>query len=77
MGDTLYKMKQFLIGLDQWINTWFGGMADETISARAYRSDWQSTMKVINWLFRDPNHCKNSYYSEVFRSQLPSEYKED
>jgi hypothetical protein len=27
-------LKNILIGLDQWINTWFGGDADETISSR-------------------------------------------
>jgi len=32
------KIKQYfwniLIGLDQWVNTWFGGDPDETISSR-------------------------------------------
>lgn len=70
-------MKQFLIGLDQWINTWFGGMADETVSARAYRNDWKYIMRFINWLFQDQNHCKDSYYSEVFRKHLPIEYQKE
>lgn len=30
-------MQQFLIAADQLINTLLGGMADETLSARAHR----------------------------------------
>ena len=67
-------VKQILIAIDQLINALIGGMADETISARAYRSDWRLTMVIINSLFRDENHCKDSFESEVLRSQLPKEY---
>lgn len=69
-------MKQFLIGLDQWINTWFGGMADETISARAHRKEWVRVERFINFLFRDEHHCLGAYLSELKRTQLPKEYRD-
>lgn len=47
---------QVLIGLDQLVNTLFGGWADETISARAFRCRekslrWYYFEKFINALF--------------------------
>lgn len=68
-------MKQFLIALDQLANTLLGGMADETISARAYRRGWKRTERVINWIFRDPFHCMDAYNSELLRSHLPKGYR--
>ncbi len=68
-------MKQVLIALDQLANTLVGGYADETISARAHRKGWKRREAFINWLFRDQNHCKSSYDSEVLREQLPNEYR--
>jgi hypothetical protein len=50
-------------------------MADETISARAYREEWKLREAFINWLFRNPNHCRDSYNSELLRSQLPKAYR--
>ena len=38
------------------------GNPDETVSARAYRCDWEKTEKVINLIFWfDPDHCANSH----------------
>jgi hypothetical protein len=78
-------VKQFLIAVDQLINTLIdGGYADETISARAYRMTdasigWHDLHVSIDWFFRvflnDYNHCYNSYISEVKRKQLPKEYQ--
>lgn len=67
-------IKQILIAADQLANALLGGYADETISARAWRSNWTWRIAIIDWLFRDPNHCKNSYYAEVWRKQLPEMY---
>lgn len=67
--------KQILIALDQLANTLCGGMADETISARAYRSGWRRRERFINWLFRDPDHCHQSFLSELTRRQLPAAYR--
>lgn len=73
-------MKQFLIAVDQVLNTlvyikgdgW--GFADETLSARAWRlqSRWY---RVINGIFFwQENHCKEAYESEVLNKQLPKHY---
>lgn len=71
-GDVV---KQILIAIDQLANTLIGGMADETISARAHRNGWTRTERAINWLFRDPQHCADSYRSELLRSHLPHAYR--
>lgn len=67
---------QVLIALDQLVNTWFGGMADETLSSRAHRlgisgqNKW--AYKVINALFFwQEDHCKEAYESELDRLHLP------
>lgn len=76
-------MKQFLISIDQTFNTvvylksdgW--GMADETLSARAWRLRHKSN--AYKWIdrlfFWQIQHCKQSYLSELRRKQLPSEYQ--
>jgi hypothetical protein len=69
-------MKQILIALDQLLNALFGGMADETISAHAYRSNWRIRMAIINFIFFDKNHCMDSFISEQQRLQLPKRYRE-
>ena len=68
-------MRQFLIALDQLFNTLIGGMADETISARAHRRQWKKTEAFINWLFRDDLHCARAYISEMSGSQNSREYQ--
>lgn len=73
-------MKQVLIAIDQLANTLLGGMADETLSARAYRWD---RMGLRSWprklidaiMFFDPQHCEQSWRSEVLRTQLPKGYR--
>lgn len=72
------KITQFLIAIDQVFNTLLGGMADETLSARAYRTretnPWR--MRVIDSLFFwQDSHCYESWLSEVERRQLPSAYR--
>jgi hypothetical protein len=38
------------------------GNPDETVSARAHRSDWEKTEKIINFIFWfDPDHCSKSH----------------
>lgn len=77
-------MKQFLIAIDQVVNTlvylksegW--GFCDETLSARAYRLRADSNgYKVINALFFwQDNHCLEAYESEMNRKHLPKEYQQ-
>lgn len=72
---------QVLVALDQLVNTFFWGYADETISSRSHRAyvsgkrKW--TRNVINVLFFwQDDHCKEAYESEMNRSQLPPEMRE-
>lgn len=81
--------KQLLIAIDQVLNTLLGGLADETLSARAHRMRekkqkyWGWTANAIDALFfwqKDSqgvrNHCKASYETEVKRRHLPDHYKQ-
>lgn len=74
------RFLQFAIAFDQLANTLFGGYADETLSARAWRQSkhskrWQYLRRVIDGLFFwQSDHCFNSYLSELHRKHLPQEY---
>lgn len=76
-------MKQFLIALDQCVNAGFGGWADETLSARAYRRHtkklhWRVVMRVINAIFFwQEQHCMQAFQSEQKRRHLPPEYRDN
>ena len=74
-------MKQILIALDQLANTLLGGMADETLSARAWRTQSPLHLLIDAIFFWDrqgpKRHCQLSYESEVLRSQLPKGYPHD
>lgn len=72
---------QNLIAIDQLANTLLGGMADETLSSRAYRAEVKN--KIFGRIFRplidtimffDKDHCFNSYVSELQRRHLPREF---
>ena len=63
-----------LIAIDQLFNALTGGAADETLSSRAFRGAilaekpkkrWRVIYRFINGLFRDKNHCKTAYESEI------------
>ena len=67
---------QVLIAVDQLINALCGGMADETLSSRAYRLRVERGRKLpsmlINCLFFwQKDHCKAAYESELERAHLP------
>lgn len=75
-------LKQFLIALDQVVNTMCGGYADETLSCRAYRHYMKGEYKWVKVLidfifFFDKDHCYTSYLSEQERSQLPPALREE
>ena len=45
------------------------GDANESISGRAYRENWATTVKIIDAvLFFDPDHCRNAYLSDLARA---------
>lgn len=76
-------VNQSWIAFDQWANAFFfGGWADETISARAYRNaaqgvpKWERLRRVIDGLvFWEADHCRQSYLSEVNRQHVPPAYR--
>lgn len=72
--------KQLLIAIDQFANAILGGMADETLSARAFRWEVQGhriwPRQMIDGLFFwQSDHCYHAWRSELERRQLPSHYR--
>jgi len=70
------SLKQIAIAIDQLANAILGGMADETLSARAHRtgSAWEPVIDALFWWQDD--HCFQSYLSEKERKQMPQEYRD-
>lgn len=75
-----------IIAVDQLFNALTGGAADETLSSRAYRGAvltehprkrWRAIHILINSVFFDRNHCKESYFSEVYRRQYTDDFKQE
>lgn len=75
-----------IIAIDQLFNAITCGAADETLSSRAYRGAvltehprkrWRIIHILINAVFFDRNHCKESYFSEVYRRQYTDDFKQD
>lgn len=71
---------QLLIALDQLINALLSGMADETLSARAFRRELQGRSDLPRraidaMFFWQADHCYRSWRSEIERQQLPNYYR--
>lgn len=69
-----------LIAIDQLVNTLFGGMPDETISAKLWRLRYRQPYKILRYIvdtlfWFDKDHCRTSYESEIKKTQLPSNYR--
>ena len=75
------RLSQVPIAIDQFVNTLFGGWADETISSAAWRkrhegNGWKLLRCLIDCLFFwQTDHCKTAYESELERRQLPEELR--
>jgi|GEM_PF-4750555 len=39
---------------------------NETISARMHRQGHKRREAIINWIFCDPDHCRNAHMSDVY-----------
>lgn len=70
------------VALDQLGNAVLGGQADETLSARAWRTEQKGRIlgriarpliDALLWVFQR-QHCAKAYQAECQRKQLPSEY---
>ena len=72
-------MKQILIAIDQLLNTLLLGMADETLSARLWRTrhPMRRWVDVLFWWDREGpvRHCELSYRAELLRHHLPARYR--
>lgn len=84
-------MKQTVIAADQVLNTlvppYSGddrGWADETLSSRTWRlshrnTRWERFRKIVDWvflkLFREKDHCFDSWISERLLRQMPPELR--
>lgn len=73
---------QILIAIDQVFNALLGGYADETLSARAWRTEQKGRIfgkffrPLIDFvLFVQPDHCFQAYESEQKRRHLPPEMR--
>ena len=82
MNDILKYIKNNLISFDQSCNTILNGYPDETLSARAWRTEQENNTfgkffrpTIDTLFFFQKDHCYNSYLSEIERKQLPKEYK--
>lgn len=75
---------QLFIGIDQLLNTLFGGWADETMSSRLWRKSgkskaWNLASTFVDALFRlagQRDHCYAAYVSEQARQQMPVDLRE-
>lgn len=77
------SLLQIAIAFDQLVNTFIGGWADETISARLYRNKnnswwWAAWYNIVNTIFFwQENHCRRSFSGEKLRKQLPHMYRDN
>lgn len=79
------SLKNIALGIDQLINTIFGGTPDETLSARCFRLAVTTkppeliaefAMRQIDRIFFwQKAHCYNAFLNELERKQLPSIYQ--
>src|SRR5690625_816445 len=72
---------QLLIAIDQLVNAALFGWADETLSSRAYRTQykrrWRVIMRGINGIFFwQEDHCRDAYLFERDKGHVPPEFRE-
>lgn len=73
---------QVLIAFDQLLNAFARGRADETLSARAYRSQhkpyWRWFMKIVDFaFFHQKEHCKLAHEAEIRRAEFPAWHRKE
>ncbi len=61
---------RLLDSLSQVLNVaLLNGDANESVSGRAYRENWETVVKIVDSLFFiDPDHCRNAYLSDLARA---------
>lgn len=73
---------QVLVALDQLLNTFAGGWADETLSGRTYRNrhkpGWRRFMQLVDTaFFWQKEHCRIAHKYEQMRYHLPHDFRKD
>ena len=72
------------ISFDQLCNAALNGSPDETLSARAWRTEqtgkffgkfFRPVIDTFFLLFLQREHCKKAYFAELRRNQLPKDYR--
>jgi hypothetical protein len=75
----LEYLKNWALGLDCWINTWFAGSYQQTLSSRFYRL-WQNrdcahcrmigylACRVLHWI--DKDHCAKAWDNKPVAKDL-------
>lgn len=69
-------LKRLALSVDLGLNTLRGGLPGETISAWVFRKDYKVAIKAINFIFRNPDHCKEAYAAVKESDYVPDEYKD-
>lgn len=78
-----YLLNNAIAG-DRLANTLLNGSPDETLSARAYRTEqtgkifgriFRPLIDAIFWIGGQREHCKKAYSAELRRNQLPRAYQ--
>lgn len=69
------SLSQVAIAFDQLANAALGGYADETLSARAWRTQSRLYRVIDAIFFWHSQHCFRSFVSEFERHQLPTIYR--
>lgn len=79
-----HYLLQVAIAFDQLMNALLGGWADETLSSCAWRMErdgkpwgkfWRPVIDTIALIFKDKDHCHNSYLAERDSTQLAPEFR--
>lgn len=75
-------IKNVLIAIDQLLNAILFSSPDETLSARAYRTEQQGKLAgrilrpvIDTLLWFDKDHCRRAWQSERDRTQIDGSYR--
>lgn len=60
LGDAISQVGNVVI---------FRGEQNHSISGDAYRYNRPRVMALANWLFRDPQHCRNAYLKDIWQAE--------
>ena len=61
------KLARLGDAISQFFNVWiFDGNQNHSISGDAYRFNRPRVLRLANWLFRDPEHCRKAHLKDVY-----------